>query len=175
MSSSTKRTAKYGLVAGVIVAVAIALGFYFRSSIGIAGGAEQYPISWFIIVAAILGSVVNQPFRHGELQHVTVGWIVGYLFWKSTVSIVFAFVLYMIFIAGLISGDMFPRFVRTTLETGGQYQNMKEFATKVDPESYKDVAKILVWSFIAGYSEKFVPNLISQILKTPGESENKRV
>ena len=167
------QTVKYGLVVGAIVAVALALGFYFRSSIGAAGGAEEYPISWFIIIAAILGSVVNQPFRHGEPQHETFGWIVGYVFWKSTVSIVFAFVLYMMFIAGLISGDMFPRFVRTTIETGGQYVNMKEFATKIDPESYKDVAKILVWSFVAGYSEKFVPNLISQILKATESGDDK--
>jgi hypothetical protein len=173
MPTFTKRTAKYGLVIGTIVAVVLVLGFYFRRSIGAGGGAEDYPISWFIIVAAILGSVVNQPFRHGEMQRASVGWMAGYLFWKSTVSIVFAFVLYLMFIAGLVSGDLFPHFVRTTVETGGQYVNMKEFATKVDPASYKDVAKILVWSFIAGYSEKFVPNLIAQLLKTSRERGGK--
>ena len=171
MTSFTNRTAK--IVVVVIVVSIITLGFIFRSKIGVAGGAEEYPISWFIIVTAIIGSVVNQPFRHCEFQHVSIGWTIGYLFWKSTVSIVFAFVLYMMFIAGLISGDMFPRFVRTTLETGGQYLDMKAFVTKVDPESYKDVAKILVWSFIAGYSEKFVPNLISQTLKASDGEDNK--
>jgi len=167
MPPLSKRTARYGLAVGAVIAGALALGFYFRSAIGVAGGAEAYPISWFIIVAAIVGAVVNQPFRHAEMQHASAGWIAAYLFWKCTVAVAFAFLLYMMFIAGLISGDMFPRFVKTTLESGGQYQGMQAFATQIDPESYKDVAKILVWSFIAGYSEKFVPNLISQILKAP--------
>jgi len=162
----TKTTTKYSFAIGaIIVVVALFLGFYFRKEIGIDSGAEEFPISWFIIVATILGSVVNEPFRQSEFQSVSGGWIVGYMIWKCAVSIVFAFVLYFIFIAGLISGDMFPRFVKTTLESGGKYVNMKEFATAVDPESYKDVAKIIVWSFISGYSERFVPNLISQILK----------
>ena len=74
-------------------------------------------------------------------------------------------------IGGLIGGDMFPHFVHIPLKEGA-YWNMETFLTAVKPESYKDVAKILVWSFIAGYSEKFVPNLIGQILKTSeGEVE----
>ena len=157
---------KYGFAIGAtIVLIIVLLGFYFRHSIGVAGGAEEFPISWFIIVAAVVGSVVNEPFRHGEIQRESARWVVGYVIWKSTVSIVLAFVLYMMFIAGLISGDMFPRFNMTTLDTGGKYVSMKEFATKVKPESYKDVAKIIVWSFVSGYSEKYVPNLISQMLQ----------
>ena len=50
---------------------------------------------------------------------------------------------------------------------------MKEFATKVKPESYKDVAKLIVWSFVSGYSEKYVPNLISQMLQGSEENSDK--
>lgn len=153
-------------VSAAIITIAIAIGFSLRNYIGLTGGAEEIPISWFILVAAIVGSVVNQPFSEENLENGNIGLIVGYILWKVAVSIVFAFALYMIFIAGFISGDLFPRFVKTTIQDGGQYVNMKEFVTKVDPESYKDVAKILVWSFIAGFSEKFVPNLIFQIIRT---------
>lgn len=157
---------KYGLIFGaIIITILLLLGLFFRSAIGVEGGAEEFPISWFIIVAAIVGSVVNEPFRHSEAISLSGWWILCYMIWKMSVSIVFAFVLYMTFIAGLISGDMFPKFVNTTVQSGGKFVNMKEFSTIVDPESYKDVAKILVWSFIAGYSERFVPNLISQLIK----------
>ena len=154
------------LVIGTIISIIVIFGFLFGKLIGPAGGAEEFPISWFIILAAILGAVVNQPFRQEELENAQLDTILGYIFWKSTVSIVFAFALYMIFIGGFISGDIFREFTNTTFEDGGQYISMKEFVTKVDPKSYKDVAKLLVWSFVAGFSEKFVPNLILQILRS---------
>jgi hypothetical protein len=40
---------------------------------------------------------------------------------------------------------------------------MAKFVLIVDPKTYADAAKIVVWSFIAGYSEKFVPNLIARL------------
>ena len=158
-------TNRYGAVVASIIAIALLLGFWFWRSIGSGSGAEEYPVSWFIIIAAILGSIVNEPFRQGEPHQYTYGWIAAYISWKSAVSVVFAFLLYLMAIGGLIGGDMFPHFVQTTLAYG-EHWNMTNFVTAVKPESYKDVAKILVWSFIAGYSEKFVPNLIGQILKT---------
>ena len=158
-------TNRYSAVVASIIAIALLLGLWFWRSIGSGSGAEEYPVSWFIIIAAILGSIVNEPFRQGEPHQYTYGWIAAYIFWKSAVSVVFAFLLYLMAIGGLIGGDMFPHFVQTPLVDGAHW-NMTNFVTAVKPESYKDVAKILVWSFIAGYSEKFVPNLIGQILKT---------
>lgn len=83
------------------------------------------------------------------------------------VAIVFAFVLYIIFMGGLVSGELFPKFVNDT----STYVNTTEFLTAVDPETYQDFAKILVWSFIAGYSETFVPNIITKIV-TPEQNQD---
>lgn len=169
------QTNRYGAVVASIIAIALLLGFWFWRSIGSGSGAEEYPLSWFIIIAAILGSLVNEPFRQGEPHQYTYGWIAAYISWKSAVSVVFAFLLYLMAIGGLIGGDMFPHFVQAKLADGVHW-SMTNFVTAVKPESYKDVAKILVWSFIAGYSEKFVPNLIGQILKTSeGKAENGNV
>ena len=83
---------KYSIFTGAIILFILILGFIFRESIGISGGTEKFPISWFIIIAAILGSIVNQPFRHKEPEQTKLGGIAGYIFWKCMVSIVFAFV-----------------------------------------------------------------------------------
>ena len=155
-----KQQVMYIIIPGVIILIVLTLGYFFWSSIGSSGGAEEFPISWFIIIAAILGSIVNQPFRSEESMQKKFGGITGYIFWKCLVSIVLAFALNMMFIGGFLSGDIFPQFINTTIDNGGQYSTMIDFATKVDPLTNKDVAKILIWSFIAGYSEKFVPNLI---------------
>jgi len=160
-NSDPETASSHGTIVASIIAIALLLGFWFWNSIGSGSGAEKYPISWFIIITAILGSIVNEPFRQGEPHQYTL----AYISWKSAVAVVFAFLFYLMAIGGLIGGDMFPRFVQTSLPDNANW-NMTNFATAVKPESYKDVAKILVWSFIAGYSEKFVPNLIGQILKT---------
>lgn len=169
MTTKMLRSNAYTVAVVVIVAVVLLLGLWLHDRIGTAGGAENFPISWFIIVAAVLGSVVNQPFRREELLRSGAAAVVGYLAWKAAVAIVFAFLLYFMFIGGLISGDMFPIFTNTSASSGGDYVSMQAFATAVKPESYKDVAKLLVWSFIAGYSEKFVPNLVARLL---GASES---
>ncbi len=154
----------------VIVAILV-LGYFFWRGIGIMGGAEEYPIAWFIFVAAIFGAMVNQTFRkeHKEQMALSAWQIFLYVVWKGVVAIVFALALHMMFISGLVSGDIFPKFVHTTIEQGGAYLDMKEFATEVEPESYRDVAKVLVWSFVAGYSERFVPNLISRTLNSANQ------
>lgn len=175
MSNRVNSPVKYGLTVAAVVVFALALGFYAHEAIGAAGDAEKYPLSWFIIVAAILGSIVNQPFRQSELRHTALGWLLGYLCWKCAVAIVFAFVLYIMFIAGLISGDMFPRFVNTTANAGGEYVSMEQFMTSIEPESNRDAAKVLVWSFLAGYSEKFVPNLMTRMLSASAEPGDRGV
>lgn len=152
----------------VIIAAILVFGFLFWRGIGAVGGAEEFPIIWFIWIAAVLGSLVNQTFRKDQ-PTLSPRLVVGYFVWKCIISAILALVLYMMFIGELISGDIFPKFIHTTVEQGGSYTNMKDFATTIDPESFKDVAKILVWSFIAGYSERFVPNLLARTLSsTPG-------
>ena len=169
-----EQKAHYWKVRGIVLAAIVAcliFGYWLWKSIASEGGGSTYPIAWFIIVFAILGSVVNESYRDVEFPNPTIGRIGGYLLWKAAVAIVFAFVLYLMVIGGLIGGDMFPKFVGDTLVTDAKW-DMKVFLTGVDPEGYKDIAKLLVWSFIAGYAEKFVPNAIGRIIKTTEESGN---
>ena len=162
--------AKLIFTVGIIVLASV-LGYVFFLLIKNLPQTERFPIAWFIIVAAIIGSAVNQSSRKDNLKNAGGGQIIVYLLWKCCVSIVFAFVLHLMFIGDLVSGDMFPKYVHTNISNGGAYTNMINFATGVDPESNKDTAKLLVWCFIAGYSEKYVPNLITRISShSSGES-----
>ena len=74
---------------------------------------------------------------------------------------VFAGVLYGLFMSGLVQGSMFPQF--SQIET--MYDTYSLFAAGVEPLHNQDAAKVLVWSFVAGFSETFVPNFIDKAAK----------
>lgn len=68
---------------------------------------------------------------------------------------IFAMVLYAIFAGGLVEGALFPRFNETKVNTPFFHEFMeKGLAT------HGDLAKALVWAFIAGFSERLVPDFL---------------
>ncbi len=136
------------------------LRFHGGGGGGGGGGGEQYPKVFFIIAAAILGSLVNQPFRDNqESGSNNPTTLILYLAWKAAVAIVFAIIINLIFISGVVSGSLFPGFEGTD----DTYSSMIDWAVNVDPRLNSDMAKMLLWSFLAGFSEKLVPNMISKI------------
>jgi hypothetical protein len=87
-------------------------------------------------------------------------------------------VAYLLFMSGILSGDggaglftsnLFPNFEPAQVETK---MLIKRFI-ETKPENMTDVGKLLVWSFIAGYSESFVTGILHQLEKrTEGGEAN---
>lgn len=76
---------------------------------------------------------------------------------------VFALVLYWIFIARFLQGGVFPEFVGSFHPVTGEDLSWKRFIAQCSPNSVADYGKLLVWSFIAGFAERFVPNVLSRL------------
>ena len=74
---------------------------------------------------------------------------------------VFAFILYLVFMSGMVQGTFFPAF-----KCGSQpFETFEEFAALAEPATHADVAKAVVWAVIAGFSEKLVPNFIDKMAR----------
>ncbi len=80
---------------------------------------------------------------------------------------VFAVVLYFLFVAGLLSGGLFPQFgpqgASTVLVPPPHYHDVTEFLDKASPTTLVDWGKLVVWAFIAGFAERFVPDVLNRL------------
>lgn len=81
---------------------------------------------------------------------------------------VFAVVLYAVFMSGILGGVLFPSFPNVD----EKYTDVTTFLTTTQPERNLDAAKALLWSFLAGFSEKFVPNILDKVIVDSSEGRH---
>jgi hypothetical protein len=79
---------------------------------------------------------------------------------------VFGFILYSLFLSGIVQGSLFPDFSGIELKFDG----VGGLFTDVAPANNLDAARALIWAFIAGFSERMVPNILDKVAKE-GESD----
>lgn len=88
---------------------------------------------------------------------------------------VFGFILYSLFLAGIVQGSLFPDFSGNDLKFDG----VAGLFTNVAPTNNLDAARALLWAFVAGFSERMVPNILDKVAAegenaatTPGKAED---
>ena len=110
--------------------------------------------------AGVIGGFVGLQRRlkrmsDGDLELMANSWV--YIWLSPLVGGVLAVVLYILFVSGLLRGHLFPEFNgEATVDRSG-------FAVLFNVEGTgRDYAKMLFWSFVAGFSERFVTDIISK-------------
>lgn len=88
--------------------------------------------------------------------------------WLAPMSgAVLAGLLFLVFISGMVEGALFPDVLDGSEELSGVGM-AKLF--EVELKGVEDYAKLLVWSFVAGYSERFVTDILGGL--QPGNGRN---
>ena len=98
-------------------------------------------------------------FTEEDLQLLATSW--PYVFLSPIAGGTLAVILYMLFVSGLLAGELFPMFeAGTTTE--------KDFSRLLDctANAYTDYAKLIFWAFVAGFSESFVTDIIGSFAKS---------
>ena len=73
---------------------------------------------------------------------------------------IFSIVLLLIFLSGIIEGSMFPKFTQLSIDRSDLVGSFTSWLRTTFPTEGTDIAKLLFWSFVAGFSERFVPQII---------------
>ena len=80
---------------------------------------------------------------------------------------IFAVAMYGIFASGALQGELFPQFQATDLKFTTAYA----FADQLVPATNSDAAKAILWGFVAGFAEMFVPNFIDKLTRENAVAE----
>lgn len=144
----------------VLVVVMVAGAFYAYLSPD--GRAINAPIAAF--AAGVVGGFVGLQRRlksmsDDDLTLLANSWV--YVGLSPLVGGILAVVLYVLFLSTLVSGDLFPRFVPDAPNPSPQLQKGYSAIFAVHGEAV-DYAKMMFWSFVAGFSERFVTDIVSK-------------
>ena len=90
----------------------------------------------------------------------------------------FSLVLFLFFTSGFLKGDLFPAITTMTAEVAEEADTvslvMSNFFVNTYPVTGIDCAKLIVWSFIAGFAEKFVPDALDRLIARSQKSDEKK-
>lgn len=151
--------------------IAIAVALVIAAMVSAAFLARDAVIPWttLIFIAGTVGGVVNSFRRIQKLSLAQkrksspmTGWLITIQIYVSPfVGGVFAIILYLMFMSGFVTGSLFPAFQSDEQS----FTTFADFAAHTMPDTNADMAKAIVWAFIAGFSEGLLPNFISKITK----------
>ena len=84
----------------------------------------------------------------------------GYYLWLSPLlGGIFAIILCLMFVAGVLQGSVFPDF-HVSHEVGSLFLG---FAHQAIPHGTAEWGKLFVWSFLAGFAERLVPDSLDRL------------
>jgi len=137
---------------------------------------ERLMLTWLAFTCGIIGGFVSIQQRLKKVSDEELSLLAESWFQIVLVPIfggVFALVLYCIFLSGIVTGHLFPEFAMPAPPVGGPDNDfMIALLTKTYPATGPDLAKLLFWSFVAGFSERFVPQIVSKVASSASEDKN---
>jgi hypothetical protein len=127
---------------------------------------DRFLISWFCFECGIIGGFVSiqqrlRRIEDQELEYLAESWAA--ILMIPVFGAIFSLVLYLLFLSRIIEGPLFPILVIPEFPKVPTTADLRRFFAETYPRSGQDFAKLAFWSFVAGFSERFVPQIIGRV------------
>lgn len=126
---------------------------------------------FYAILLGAMGASISLLRRVNSADKVTMTRIKDDRIYSILVSVLYGVLMtgvgYLLFMSEILSGDngggllttnLFPNFT-----TPSSDQSLISQFIEMEPDGMKNTGKLLVWSFIAGYSERFITGILGQL------------
>jgi hypothetical protein len=127
---------------------------------------DRFMVSWACFGCGLVGGFVSiqqrvKNFGDEELELLSLSWFQILLI--PVYGGIFALVLYLGFLSNIVEGPLFPHFAGPAFSQPiPSTQDVAAFFTKTYPATGPDLTKLLFWSFVSGFSERFVPQILDK-------------
>lgn len=170
------------VIAMVLVIAGTLIASFQSASASMSGAVASFrPSSLLIVVfSGIMGGLVSvqqrfQNFRQegdpvynvSELVHGS-----NSIYLSPLSGAVFALLLYLLVFGGLLGGNLFPE-LNAPGETKVQF--FVDFLRYQGPATFAGYSKLIVWSFIAGFAERLVPDTLTRLVEKAQPSQGASV
>lgn len=149
----------------LIIMTMIAVGFVAGVFLITLVTGKRFMVSWACFGCGLIGGFVSiqqrmKDVKDEELDLLSRSWFQILLI--PVYGGIFALVLYLAFLSGIVEGALFPRLTIPVFGTPPSTQDMKNLFISTYPTTGVDLGKLIFWSFVAGFSERLVPQIISK-------------
>lgn len=160
----SKRLLIFAGISLLLTSILFGITLYFQ---------ERLMVSWLVFECGIIGGFVSIQQRLKQIDTEELGLLSES--WATILVVpiyggIFALVLYVLFISGLIQGHLFPKFYIPEFSTPPVTQDIIDLLSKTYPAQGSDLAKLIFWSFVSGFSERFVPQIIHKVSRSVEEN-----
>lgn len=140
---------------------------------------SEVPVLVIVVLLGILGaffSALTRLYKVDEagaalisptVEHLGGRYLLMYSFVPPVIGAIAAVVLYLIFLAQLVKGGLFPNIDCASAKKCEDIQGLMHNFLPVTPA---DFGKVMVWSFVAGFSERLVPDLLQSLVARQGKA-----
>lgn len=157
IQSITERLIVMTFVALIVVGVIFGATLFYG---------EKLMISWLCFGCGLIGGFVSIQQRLKKLGDEELELLARSWFQILLIPIyggIFSLVLYVGFLSEIIKGPLFPHFLIPEFKKPTPTdEDVLKFLQTTLPTSGQELAKLLFWSFVAGFSERFVPQLLEK-------------
>jgi hypothetical protein len=134
----------------------------------------QPPLLLLVMLGGMLGAFFSALTRLYKIEDLPIAlispavthlggrYLFIYSFVPPVVGAIAAVVLYVAFAGDLLQGGLFPKIACKVTDGCGEF---KDIVNNYAPDEPKDYAKALIWAFIAGFSERLVPDTLQAFAK----------